>query len=156
MTQTLKLTTTLACEIAQIDRDRFNEDVAAGHFKCAPETIPGRSRILDLYDTIALKFYSELLTSGATKQRAGRVACAVAKAARESPDEPVISYVEDYFLPPRGKAIPASTLGPRNKMSDEIYRSSNIRCVTDFNVAYTKTFIIHHVEEERSIVGSRD
>jgi len=82
--------TTTACEIARIDRDRFNEAVARGTYPCAPEVVAGASRIFDFNDLAALVYYGQLLTLEYPPRMAGALACAVLKAQRQNPDAPFV------------------------------------------------------------------
>jgi hypothetical protein len=72
-----RIKTALACEMAELDRDRFNEAVAAGHYPCAPETRPGSSRIFSVDDCVALYIYARLIDDGIPPSRAGGMICEV-------------------------------------------------------------------------------
>jgi hypothetical protein len=150
-----KLTTIAACRIAHIDRDRFNEHVAAGRFDCAPETIPGRARVFDPDDMIALWLFRELMDDGFDATRAGKIACEVARAAREHPDAPTISYVQDYFSGP-GFACPTNSVPPPSDWDSAAFRNTDIRKVTTFRIGKLRAMIAHYTEEERSIIGPDD
>lgn len=52
-----KLSTTQACEMFGVNRQRLNEDIAAGIYDCAPETINGRTRLWDDVDLAGLFVY---------------------------------------------------------------------------------------------------
>lgn len=71
----LRATTALAADIAGIDKQRFNEAVAADFYPCAPKTVAGRARSFGLNDLIALKVYGHLTVEGGTPRFAGKVAC---------------------------------------------------------------------------------
>ncbi len=66
-----------ACRIAHINRDRFNEAVAAGNYGCAPAVQRGSTRIFDENDLIALFAYARMLDGGYPPKLAGRLACLV-------------------------------------------------------------------------------
>lgn len=72
-----------ACEAVGLDRDRFNEDVAAGIYTCAPPTDAGKARVFYEPDLIALYFYAHLRRWGLTAERAANVACRVGDQARQ-------------------------------------------------------------------------
>lgn len=151
-----KLTTVAACRVARIDRDRFNEHVAAGRFACAPETIPGRARLFDPDDMIALWLFRELMEDGFDASRAGRIACAVAECSRRSPDVRAISYVEDYFNGRGGRAFPADQVPDASKWDEVNFSGTDIRKVTTFRIGKLREMIAHYTEEERSIIGPDD
>jgi hypothetical protein len=71
----LRATTALAADIARIDRQRFNEAVAAEFYPCAPPTVAGRARSFGVNDLIALYIYGRLNDEGVIPRHAGQVAC---------------------------------------------------------------------------------
>ncbi len=155
MTIKPKLSTTIACRVAGLDRDRFNEAVAAGFFKCAPETIPGRARYFEPDDMVALRLYRDLLEDGMTKERAGYIACCVGAAARCNPDADAISFVNGYFSG-KGDAYPASQVPGPDKWGEVCFSGSDIRKVTTFNIAKIRKLNAHYTEEELSYHGTDD
>lgn len=155
MTAIPKLTTTAACRVAKIDRDRFNEHVAAGRFPCAPDTIPGRARLFDPDDMIALWLFRESMDDGLDAVRAGRIACAVAEVARNNPDARSISYVQDYFGD-RGHAFPADDVPDHSQWDSVLFSGSDIRKVTTYRIGKLRELIAHYTDEERSVIGPDD
>lgn len=153
---TIKLTTALACRVARLDRDRFNEAVAAGYFNCAPATVAGRARHFDPNDMIALYLYRELTEDGYSREHAGRVACAVSEAARSNPDEAAISYVETYFGPNAGRALPAGAVPDHSKWDTVSFSGMDIRKVTTFRIGKMRELIAHYTAEEAAIFGEAD
>ena len=156
-----KLTTVAACRVARIDRDRFNEHVAAGRFPCAPDTVPGRARLFDPDDMIALWLFREIMDDGFDASRAGSIACAVADAARRNPDARAISYVQDYFRDvvsgiSRGRAFPADDVPSASEWDQVLFNGTDIRKVTTFRIGKLREMIAHYTEEERSIIGPND
>lgn len=156
MLATPKLTTTAACRVARIDRDRFNEHVAAGRFPCAPQTVPGRARFFDPNDMIALWLFRELMDDGFDAAHAGHIACEVATAARAYPDERAIAYVEGYFSPSTGTAVPAANVPDPSQWDSTTFSGTDIRKVTIFRIGKLRQLIAHYTEEERSIIGPDD
>ena len=152
---TPKLTTAAACRVARIDRDRFNEHVAAGRFQCAPETVPGRARYFDPDDMIALWLFRELMEDGFNAAKAGKIACAVGTAARANPQANAISYVEDYFYG-RGTAVVPEDVPPTDEWDKVLFSGTDIRKVTTFRLGKLREMIAHYTDEERSIIGERD
>lgn len=78
--------TAVACRLASIDRDRFNEAIAAGNYPCAPRTDRGSTRVFDQNDLIALYYYGRLLNYGMTPRVAGYWACELFHAVKSRPD----------------------------------------------------------------------
>lgn len=83
----------LACEIANIDPDRFNEAVHAGNYPCAPETAPGKARIFNMQDLIALCVYGRKLEQEVPARRAGAIACGVRSVLAVHPNCSVVLQV---------------------------------------------------------------
>lgn len=160
MTTKYKLTTKVACRVARMDRDRLNEHVAAGRFPCAPETTPGRARLFDPDDMIALWLFREQMDDGFEASTAGHIACEVARAARENPEARTISYVEDYFRgsrgASRGHAFPTETVPSPDKWDSVLFSGTDIRKVTTFRIGKLREMIAHYTEEERRIIGDDD
>lgn len=79
-----------ACRIAGIDRDRFNEAVAAGNYPCAPPAVAGSSRVFDEDALCALFYYGRMLGRGYPPSVAGNIACLFQEQLanlRRAPDE---------------------------------------------------------------------
>lgn len=152
----LKLTTALACRVARLDRDRFNEAVAAGYFTCAPDTVAGRARLFTPDDMIALYLYRELAEDGYSREYAGRVACSVAEAAKANPDASAISFVEDYFGPRSGRAFPADQVPDQSTWDSVLFSGTDIRKVTTFRIGKMRKLIENYTEEETPILGEAD
>jgi hypothetical protein len=158
MTTRPKLTTLLACEVAGINRDRFNEHVAAGYFPCAPQTVPGRARTFDPDDMLGLRLFADLIKDGFEPRAAGPIACEVAQVARHNPDAPVICYVQTFFS--GGTACLPSEVPAPEKWDSEGFGTGrvrpDIRKVTTFRVGKLRELNAHYTAEENSIIGPRD
>jgi hypothetical protein len=76
-----------ACEIARINKDRFNEIVHRGDYVCAPETKAGASRLFGVDDLAALFVFGRLLEQDFTQNRAGSLACRLLGGLKSYPDE---------------------------------------------------------------------
>jgi len=155
MTTALKLTTAVACRVARLNRDRFNEHVASGAFGCAPATIPGRARLFGPDDMIALWLFRELMEEGFNAARAGTIACAVGEAARANPEARSISYVQDYFNG-HGSAFPADDVPAHAKWDEVLFSGTDIRKVTTFRIGKLREMIAHYSAGEAAIVGDPD
>jgi hypothetical protein len=155
MTIRPKLTTKSACRVARIDRDRFNEHVAAGRFPCAPNTVPGRARLFDPDDMIGLWLFRELMEDGFEPAKAGEIACEVANAARRYPDASTISYVQDYFGN-GGRAFPSDAVPAPSEWDNVLFSGTDIRKVTTYRIGKLRKLIAHYTAEENSIIGEDD
>lgn len=149
-----KLTTTAACRVARLNRDRFNEHVAAGHFNCAPETVPGRARLFDPDDMVALRLFSDLMEDGYNAFNAGRIACGVGEAARKNPDAESIAYVK--ATNGLGHFCDAGELPPPSTWALALFRGFRIKKASIFNVDHLRRQIAEGTDEERSIIGPDD
>lgn len=149
-----KLTTTAACRVAQIDRDRFNEHVAAGRFPCAPKTVAGRARFFDPDDMIALWLFREIMDDGIARERAGHIACQIALCARQNPEAEAVSYVDTFVG--SSVAVVADEVSHHSKWGEVTFSGSDIRKVTTFNIAKIRKLIAHYTAEEQSIIGPDD
>jgi len=152
MTTRPLLTTVAACRVAGIDRDRFNEHVAAGRFGCAPATVPGRSRLFDPDDVLALHLFRDLMDDGFDATRAARIACEVAQVAKLNPDERAISYVETFFS--GGSAHPTSAVPDASQWDHVLFSGRDVRKVATFRIGKLREMIAHFTEEERNFIGA--
>ena len=150
-----KLTTAAACRVARIDRDRFNEHVAGGRYPCAPDTIPGRARLFDPDDMIALYLFREIMDDGIEASVAGKIACEIAAVARNNPHARAISYVQTYFGRV-GHAYLAEDVPPHANWDETLIGGTDIRKVTTFRIGKLREMIARYTEEERSIIGESD
>lgn len=150
-----KLSVAVACRVAGIDRDTFNEHVSAERFLCAPPTVPGRARFFDPDDMIALRLFSDLLKDGVKATTAGTIACEVAIMARANPDAKAISYVYDWFGS-RGFAIPADQVPDPSEWDEKGFATGDIRKVITFRIGKIRELNAHYTEEERAYIGGGD
>jgi len=66
----------LACSIANVDRQQFNEAVSKGFYRCAPTTAKGATRMFDIFDMLALMVFGQLLQQhNQSAKEAGELAC---------------------------------------------------------------------------------
>lgn len=147
-----KLTTAVACRVAGINRDRFNEYVAAGHYHCAPPTVPGRARLFDPNAMLTLHLFKRLMDDGYTVERAGMMACAIGDVALQHPEERAISWVESYFKN-HGMAFLTKDVPPPEKWDDVLFSGTDIRSATTFRIGKERDLVAHYTAEEASIIG---
>lgn len=79
----LKIRAPLACRIARVDRDRFNEAVARGEYPNPPAAGPGRPRPFLIPDVVGLFVWGRLLERGLSPSAAGHYASEVARRAKQ-------------------------------------------------------------------------
>lgn len=93
----LRASTKLACEIANINPDRFNEAVHASFYPCAPKTTPGKARSFDVDDVVALRLYEQFMGTGMSAASAGAKACLIREYMQANPDAPRVFIVATSF-----------------------------------------------------------
>lgn len=71
----MQIATAWAMSITGADRLQFNEAVAAGYYKCAPETTERTMRFFDFADLIGLAVFARMLKLGLSKRLASAFAC---------------------------------------------------------------------------------
>lgn len=78
--------TSLATQIARVDRTKFNDVVSDGFYPCAPPVGRGTARVFSVNEIVALTVFGQLLEEGVSARQAGPVACGLADLLREHPD----------------------------------------------------------------------
>lgn len=141
-----KVSTAIACRIVGLNRDRFNEYVAAGHYPCAPSTVPGRARLFDPDDMLTLFLFKRLIDDGYTIEKAGNIACAIGLVAKSYPEERTISYVETYFT--GGTPYVTSAVPKPENWDQEVLSGMDIRKVTTFRISKERDLVAHYTDEE--------
>ena len=150
-----KLTTVAACEVAGIDRDRFNEHVAAGNFHCAPKTTAGKARAFDPDDMLALVMFRRFTNDGIDAKTAGNMACAIGVVARQYPTERTIAFVFDYFSG-GGRAYLPAQVPAHDKWDTELLSGTDIREVRYYRIGKERDMIAHYTAEYAATYGPRD
>lgn len=74
-----------ACRAARIDKQRFNEAVAAGRYPCAPPVKKGGTRSFTEDDVIALFVYARLVEQDMGTRVAGEIACSLREKLNQEP-----------------------------------------------------------------------
>lgn len=135
----LRATTALAADIARIDRQRFNEAIAAGFYPCAPETIAGRARSFNLEDLIALTVYGHLLREGVTPRHAGAAACGLRSFLVECPGTDHALQVVGNF---------GAHLGPVSWVRPEIFEGAKAASrISGAQIVYVRNWYIGPMRE---------
>ncbi|KPL55486.1 hypothetical protein ABB55_27300 [Prosthecomicrobium hirschii] len=154
---TPSLTTVAACRVAGIHRDRFNEFVAAGAYRCAPSTTAGRARTFAPDDILGISIFRDLMADGMTAAAAGEIACAVAEAAKANPQALAISYVRTWQTATGwtldGTAHPTDELPAPAEWNSAGERKETITRMMTFNVSLLRDLIAKRIEKERPIIG---
>lgn len=90
------MSSTYACEVAFVNKQRFNEAVARGDYPCAPR-VEGRTRPFTARDVAGLWLYGHLTDEGIPPARAGELACKLVEVLRQYPDLEKVALVRDAF-----------------------------------------------------------
>lgn len=150
----LKFRTKAACRIADYDHQRFNEDVAAGEYQCAPTTTSGIARVFDECDIAGLYVYSFLMRVYAplrfTKKIAAMYACEIILALRRNahaPDD--VKLRADFSL---GGFNDSWTV----RRSDEPVNFSGSLGMVSFDLNLLLSVVRSRMEEEAKILGEED
>ncbi|MDD2869748.1 hypothetical protein [Neomegalonema sp.] len=153
-TTQFKATTSLACSIAMTHPDRFNEAVAAGHYPCAPKTIPGRARAFGVADVIALHSYQRFLNQGLSPARAGRKACEIRAFLEEYPDADQV-YIIGTAFNDIDRLLPE--FDPKEQLvSINSTQSISVIGLEVLNFHYLRERIVHEINEAALIVGGKE
>lgn len=137
-----------ACEIARVDKDRFNEAVHAGHYPCAPATRPGASRVFELNDLVVLYIYGRLLDEGVSTIAAGGTACRIREAIEDHPSAD--SFAIAIAANGRKFCLPAKDV----KFSSSNFSGAGPLVITSYyNVENLRMIISQAIEGEIPIVG---
>lgn len=150
--------TAVACRIARIDRDRFNEAVAAGNYPCAPRTDRGATRVFDLPDLIALHYYGRLLGLGIAPRIAGQWACELRHVVNREPDsnEIILCFGKDAFehaVTRESVAALDETQRFRVLHGDALFPIVQRVCV---DVRAIRGLVKFEIERELSVIGPDD
>ncbi len=137
----------LACRIARVDPDRFNELAATGHFPCAPRTTPGAARIFDVNDILTLIVFRRLTGRGFLPSMAGPLACEMRYFLRDHPEADKVFCVWDIaehplWLLPEHVTPEATHISGLDIISKE-----------EWSLAPMRKFILHELNEEDRIAG---
>jgi hypothetical protein len=138
--------------IVGLDRLKFNEAVAAGHYPCAPQTPKGSSRIFGEDDLIALYVFARLTEMDMLPRRAGALACDFASKVKMSPKEDRIIFARSI----NGGAVffRGSEYDPDHAKKGRVYDPpGEIAYTLDFHVRNIRKLIRDVLEKEHSILG---
>lgn len=156
----LKFRTKAACRIARINPQRFNEDVAAGLYPCAPPTRAGVSRAFDKADLCGLTLYYHLTNvyspNQFSKSIAASYACQVIDAVHEMDrnggdraDFPLNGFNDTYSL---REATDAPSFGRDNGHTV----GSAFAATMCFDLRSIVEYVEKRMEEEAQILGEED
>lgn len=90
------MSSTYACEVSFINKQRFNEAVARGDYSCAPK-VEGRARFFTARDIMGIWMYGHLIDDGIPPNRAGELACEFVNVLRSRPGIEEVLIVRDAF-----------------------------------------------------------
>ncbi len=144
-----------ACRIAGVDRDRFNEAVHAGNYKCAPDVVRGSSRVFDEVDLIVLFIYGQFLKDSFSPSLAGRLACHICERLKadtegrqDAPDQVLLARTS------RGNYVVQS--GHGDIETPRWVTHAHVFWTLSFDIRNIRETIQREIREELSIIGSDD
>lgn len=145
-----RLTTIAALRVVGMDRQRFNEYVSNGDYACAPDTVPGRARVFDESDMIALRIFAQEVEFGVSPRDAGRLACTVLDGIRRHPEDGTVTVVRGMHLKP-------FYLAPDDvEVANGEFAGRPVYDRRTFNIAWLRDYVRRGMEEEASIIGPED
>jgi len=137
--------TLTACEIAGLNRQRFNEFVAAGDYPCAPATEPGKARYFNELDLIALFVFARLVEiPEVSAKRAGRQACAIREKLETDPNAASLK-IGDMIAGPYNQPVPSNA----DILTDRISRRVPLS-FTEYNIAAVRELVREDVARLRA------
>jgi hypothetical protein len=143
----------MAARIAGIDRQRFNEAVAAGFYPCAPATLKGASRLFDEDDLIGLFIFGRLTEHpiNLAPSSAGPLACELKDRARSNPDTNRVRLVRGAF------GTTHVAVGIRDPEHTNLGHNSDlILYELSFDLTNVRAILSHRIEDELSTFGEED
>ena len=105
-----KLGTKAACRVANIDRVRLSDIIASGDYSAAPKTSPGKERLFDERDLIALYLFAQFDQTGYPARLAGRIVNDIRDALEYEPDAEFVTIKHNF--PDRGYVVPGADFDP--------------------------------------------
>jgi hypothetical protein len=168
MTIGLKLRAPLACRLARVDKQRFNEAVARGEYTCAPKAIQGVSRTLTVAETIALYCWGRMLELSMSAKQAGYFACGILDLVRrvESGDAPSNSWAcvirtgyDSYeFACSDPTELDLEALQKTGVVSPTPlnYGQSGVIFTINFQIAFIRKVILQEIEDYRATLGEEE
>ncbi len=155
--------TKLAMEIAGMNPLRFNDIVAAGHYRCAPPASPGKARRFREADLIGLYWFQRMVDQGMTVKVAGDIACRLVDYLQEHAaldglySEARIAFVEctsgSFFTHASKlqKDLSEAAAGPLVSPHHGFALRTTI-----FELAYVRQLIAEKIEEWDNAAGDED
>ena len=113
----------VACLVAGIDKQRFNEAVAAKRYPCAPEVPRGGTRTFNKHEMIPLFIYARLVEQGIPPSVSGEIACAAKQKLDQNPEAEEIRvprYKEEGQTPPELQDVRPPMKGESYSVSIEM------------------------------------
>ena len=154
----MRVTTAWAMSITGANRLQFNEAVAAGHYKCAPETAERTMRDFDFPDLIGLTVFARMVKLGLSKRLAAEMACNTVGYIRHNGQdlERVISALEEdgtvwngpYYAEGKDNGRPyINPNSPKAMASIQI----NIPQIKKFIIERCQSIVRQHADEAGNI-----
>lgn len=152
----LRLRAAIALRVVNLDRQKFNEDVASKAYPCAPSTLSGQARLFGEDDLLTLFIFARLKEFGLSAKRAGALACEARGyfTDRENKPNDRIVFVQgtmSNFL------LPSDQFDPDHEKKGNHYPGAGrIIFSIDFPLHHLRAIIADRIEYERSLLGEED
>lgn len=153
-TPPIRVRSAAAMRITRMDRQKFNEIMSAGFFRCAPTEMLGNTRLFREHHLVALFILARLLEFGFPPRRAGALACDIYEAFRPDKDEKRIVLAVGTML---SHIFAGSEYDPDHVEKDRCYAGlGDILFTVSFEITTIRKIIASGIEYERSIVGREE
>lgn len=165
----LRIRAPLACRLAHVDRDRFNEAVARGDYPCAPPATPGRTRTFSVHDVVGLFVFGRLVERGMAAKLAGEYACEVSGYSRSIPGDATdvgvcrvqTTVSTDYFIVGNLDDARKAEIAARLGMSvispfAQAMTSGKVLCQENWQIHNIRKIIADGIEDYRNTLGEEE
>lgn len=142
--------TSLATQIARVDRTKFNDVVSDGFYPCAPPVGRGTARVFSVNEIVALTVFGRLLEEGVSARQAGPAACGLADLLREHPEADRAVHVVTSISSPMW-------LIPEHLSADTTHLSGlEIVSTREWRLATMRRRVLAEIEDFDAIKGDED
>lgn len=149
----LRASTRLACEIAGVNPDRFNEAVHANIYPCAPKTTPGKARSFDADDVVALRIYQRSIDNGMSAAKAGDKACKVREFMLCNPEAARVFIISTAFKA-MDRFLPEFDMS-QNYLMINSDQAVDVNGVEMIDLDWHRIRVVHYItdEDKHRVVG---
>lgn len=167
MSEEFNFRSALAMRIAGVDRQKFNEAVAADFYPCAPKEMEGTSRVFREHELVGLWVFGWLLRAGVVPRVAGPLACEFMRQAENNPQDDRIVYLQSqtgisHFFAGSNFDIDLAR-GAKKVRKDtgeeEVHHYAGLSPVAftiDFYVSTIRQMVAREIENQKRTFGEDD